>query len=292
MPWLPVAFGFDCIPCCARVGRKGPRTGGGHLADGADRTSGWRLTASWQSSRHACRLGCHNADGNSGRRQHAVWFRWCVLAPDGRRHRLDGLGGSVGWQSTSRSRADGAFGTGPLLAGTAGLLLICLLRAPLRLGGASADFPFCAVAATVSRSRNRRRGCANAERRQLEYGRDLRCDRLHRQAGRWPARVDGAGRRGIRRGPRARSCGRQRTAGAVVGLRGHLDRPETSGARMAPLPCAGAASISSKAATLPPGYARPWTRAIGDATSVDQPTTREPAPREAAPRLETLEADD
>ena len=186
----------------------------------------------------------------------------------------------------------GAFGTGPLLAGTAGLLLICLLRAPLRLGGASADFPFCAVAATVSRSRNRRRGCANAERRQLEYGRDLRCDRLHRQAGRWPARVDGSGCRGIRRGPRARSCGRQRTAGAVVALRGHLDRPETSGARMAPLPCAGAASISSKAATLPPGYARPWTRAIGDATSVDQPTTRESAPREAAPRLETLEADD
>jgi competence protein ComEC len=30
-----------------------------------------------------------------------------------------------------------AFGTGPLLAGTAGLLLICLLRAPLRLGGAA-----------------------------------------------------------------------------------------------------------------------------------------------------------
>jgi hypothetical protein len=178
-----------------------------------------------------------------------------------------------------------AFGTGPLLAETAGLLLICLVRAPMRLGGGqcwsapafgpshrrsqmywlrtmvrlppsvglTADFPFCA---TVSRSRNRRLGCANAERRQLEYGRDLQCDRLHRQAGRWPARVDGAGRRGIRRGLRARSCGRQRTAGAVVGLRGHPDRPATSGARMAPLPCAGA-----------PGYARPWTRAIGDATS-------------------------
>ena len=33
-----------------------------------------------------------------------------------------------------------AFGTGPLLAGTAGLLLLCLLRTPLRLTGAAVLF--------------------------------------------------------------------------------------------------------------------------------------------------------
>jgi competence protein ComEC len=44
-----------------------------------------------------------------------------------------------------------------------------------------------------------------------------------------------------------------------------------------------------RSVTLPPGYARPWTRAA--ATSADQ-RAGELAPREASPRSEALEADD
>ena len=43
--------------------------------------------------------------------------------------------------------------------------------------------------------------------------------------------------------------------------------------------------------TLPSGYERPWTRAITNTAPIEQ-RGREPAPREAAPRSETLEADD
>lgn len=45
---------------------------------------------------------------------------------------VTGLPGAVGRMQ--------AFGTGPLLAGTAGLLLLCLLRTPLRLTGAAVLF--------------------------------------------------------------------------------------------------------------------------------------------------------
>lgn len=41
-----------------------------------------------------------------------------------------------------------AFGTGPLLVGTAGMLLICLLRTPLRLSGAALVLGVSHVAAT------------------------------------------------------------------------------------------------------------------------------------------------
>src|ERR1019366_6291805 len=58
-----------------------------------------------------------------------------------------------------------AFGTGPLLLGTAAILLLCLLRTPLRWSGAvlaviaslwaaTAALRSCTAIATVSRSRN------------------------------------------------------------------------------------------------------------------------------------------
>jgi ComEC/Rec2-related protein len=73
-----------------------------------------------KSPRYACGLGCRDADGNSGCRRYAFWLRWCVLVSHGRGHRLDGLGRPVGWQPAWGSRTHTAFGTGPLLVGTAG----------------------------------------------------------------------------------------------------------------------------------------------------------------------------
>ena len=151
-------------------------------------STGWRPTASWQtfspcrwSRLSLCRwefsASLSMPFGFDGVFWHLMgegidWMVWVAQW-------VGNLPGAVG-----RMRA---FGTGPLLAGTAGLLLICLLRTPLRLGGAAllvgaslwaiaspqpdvldcrtmarllpfvgpmADFPFCAAAETASPSRN------------------------------------------------------------------------------------------------------------------------------------------
>ena len=67
---------------------------------------------------------------------HAVRLRWRVLAADGRGHRLDDRGRAVGGILPGAVGRMPAFGIGPLLFGTAGLLFICLLRTPLRWSGA------------------------------------------------------------------------------------------------------------------------------------------------------------
>ena len=76
-----------------------------------------------------------DADGHTRRCHHSVRLRRPVLAANGLRHRVDGL---VALWVSSLPGAFGrvsSFGTGPLLVATLGLLLICLLKTPLRWSG-------------------------------------------------------------------------------------------------------------------------------------------------------------
>ena len=128
-----------------------------------------------------------------------------------------------------------AFGIGPLLLGTAGLLFICLLRTPLRWSGAlvatgaiawalatpqpdilvAGDGQTAAFRGKDGRLAVLRAGrdtfaikewlAADADARtpkDAESGqrRHLRCGRLHRQPQRQSLDIDGHGNRGIRRG--------------------------------------------------------------------------------------------
>jgi competence protein ComEC len=218
-----------------------------------------------------------------------------------------------------------ALGTGPLLVGTAGMLLICLLRTPLRLSGAALVLGVSLWAITSPRpdvlvaddgqtvairgpdgrlsvlrsSRDpfrgqgmagRRCGRANTEGRQPEYGCDLRCDRLYRAAGGRTSCVDGAGGRGLCRG--LRTCGRggERPRGTIIELCGNAGRSRG-------LAHAWRHRIALERPTL---RARRYT-SIGLPTSVDtcdgercggRAGANQPAPRDASPRSEFLEADD
>ena len=218
-----------------------------------------------------------------------------------------------------------AFGTGPLLTGTAGLLMICLLRTPLRLGGAAllVGASLWAIASpqpdvlvaddgqTVAiRGPDGRLSILRSSRDSFAVKEWLAADADARtpkdpslNAG---VTCDAIGCVGKLADGRlasmvldveafAEDCGR---AAVVVS------------ARQAPsLPCAaalidrdvwrthGAVALRwsgqhfERSVTLPPGYERPWTRAIGNAPSADQ-RAGTPAPREASPRSEALEADD
>ena len=132
-----------------------------------------------------------------------------------------------------------AFGTGPLLLATAGLLLLCLLRSPLRWSGAVLAVGACLWVMALPRARcagrgrragggdpRRRRqtvdpaqqprqlrgqGMADgrwrrprADRRQPAGRRPMRCRRLHRPIGRRPAGVACFVGRSLRRGLRTR----------------------------------------------------------------------------------------
>jgi competence protein ComEC len=218
-----------------------------------------------------------------------------------------------------------AFGTGPLLAGTAGLLLICLLRTPLRLGGAAilVGASLWAIASPQPDVLVTDDGQTVAIRGPDSRLSVLRSSRDSFAVKEWLAADADA------RTPKDASLNAGVTCNAI-GCVGKLADGRLASmaldieafvedcaraavvvsARQAPsLPCAatlidrdvsrthGAVALRwsgqhfEQSATLPAGYTRPWTRAIGNATPVDRPD-REPAPREAAPRSETLEADD
>ena len=153
-----------------------------------------------------------------------------------------------------------AFGTGPLLLGTAAILLLCLLRTPLRWSGAvlavvasmwalSTPLPDVLVsgdgqAAAVRGADGRLAVLYNARdtfaiKEWLAANEDartvkdaslhdgVRCDaaRLHRPTGRRPLGLVCAFGRSLRRGLRARRRGGQRARGAGR-LRRHFDRPQ------------------------------------------------------------------
>jgi hypothetical protein len=153
-----------------------------------------------------------------------------------------------------------AFGTGPLLLATAAILLVCLLRTPLRWSGAvlavigrpvggrnaaarrsgfrgrprrghpGARWPARGAAQQPRQLRHqgvacRRRRCAHCQERDFAGWRCVRCRRLHRPAQRPPAGVGGFVGRSLRRGLRARRRGGQPARGAER-LRRHFDRPQ------------------------------------------------------------------
>ncbi len=218
-----------------------------------------------------------------------------------------------------------AFGAGPLLAGTAGLLLICLLRTPLRLGGAAllVGASLWAIASPQPDVLVTDDGQTVAIRGPDGRLSILRSSRDSFAVKEWLAADADA------RTPKDASLNTGVTCDAV-GCIGKL-----ADGRLASMvleveafaeDCARAAVVVSareapsfrcaatlidrdvwrthgaialrwsgrhfeQDVTLPSGYERPWTRAISNTAPIEQ-RGREPAPREAAPRSETLEADD
>ncbi|MGB9207515.1 MAG: ComEC/Rec2 family competence protein [Pseudolabrys sp.] len=217
-----------------------------------------------------------------------------------------------------------AFGTGPLLVGTAGMLLICLLRTPLRLSGAALVLGVSLWAITSPRpdvlvaddgqtvairgpdgrlSVLRSSRDTFAVKEWLAAGADARtpkdaslntgvtCDAI----GCIGRLADGRlASMALEVEAFAEDCAR---AAVVVSARGApssscaatlVDRGvwRTHGAI-----ASGAANTSSKASHFPSGYQRPWTRVMVSAVAVGQ-GANQPAPRDASPRSEFLEADD
>src|SRR5215467_1948809 len=107
----------------------------------------------------------------------------------------------------------------------------------------------------------RRRRCARAEGSEFDKRGDLRCGRLHRQARRWPACINGFWARGFCRGLHA---------GGAVALRWMGDRFEQTVA-------------------LPPKYDRPWGRGSISELVRSQPLA---SAGDATPRPENLETED
>jgi competence protein ComEC len=217
-----------------------------------------------------------------------------------------------------------AFGTGPLLVGTAGMLLICLLRTPLRLSGAALVLGVSLWAITSPRpdvlvaddgqtvairgpdgrlSVLRSSRDTFAVKEWLAAGADARtpkdaslntgvtCDAI----GCIGRLADGRlASMALEVEAFAEDCAR---AAVVVSARG---APSSSCAatlvdrgvwRKHGAIASGAANTSSKASHFPSGYQRPWTRVMVSAVAVGQ-GANQPAPRDASPRSEFLEADD
>ena len=209
-----------------------------------------------------------------------------------------------------------AFGIGPLLLGTAGLVVLCLLqdaaalerrgadragaravaiRAPLPDVLVAADGQAVAVrgadgtarrstaaAATPSRARmaRGRRRRAAADRYGAARGLRLRRGRLHRAACRRHARGAGARGRSLRGGLPPRRAGRHRARGAAA-CAALVDRPQVSRAQ-------GAIALTRTARACddggaPAGYDRPWARAARCRTRRRRVSAR-PQPRDATPR--------
>ena len=181
-----------------------------------------------------------------------------------------------------------AFGIGPLLLGTAGLVLLCLLRTPLRWSGAVVAAgrdrlgrwrrrsPTCWLPPTARRWRCaaptagsrpahrprhlRRQGMARRRRRRataqddksLRRRRPLRRGRLHRQARRRPLGIAWPlAHRGIRRGLRARRGGDHEPRSARR-LHATADRPRGLADATARSRCAGPATVFADASRGPP----------------------------------------
>jgi competence protein ComEC len=214
-----------------------------------------------------------------------------------------------------------AFGTGPLLLATAGLLLLCLLRTPLRLSGAVLAVTATVWAATTPRpdvlvaADGRAAAIRGADGRLaiLSSGRDtfaikewLMADGDNRVPDNKTlhdgVRCDGIGCIGRFADGRLASMALTVEAFAEDCARAAV----VVSAREAPGDCA-AALIDRKtwrahgATTLrwngnrfeetyaqPPGYDRPWARAAPVASETPAPST----PRDATPRQDDLEAGD
>ncbi len=125
----------------ARLADRGPRH---HALRGLSLSPRRALRRARQSAGNAGGLGDGDADGHPRRADDAVRLRRPVLEADGRWPRLDDRGCGVG-DATCRARSAicRRFGVGPLLLGTGGLLLMCLLRTPLRWSGAALGLLAC-----------------------------------------------------------------------------------------------------------------------------------------------------
>jgi competence protein ComEC len=243
------------------------------------------------------------------------------------------MGEGIGWMMTvalwvaSLPGAVGrlpAFGIAPLLLCTAGLVVVCLLKTPLRWCGdvlmalaavlairapqpevlVASDGPALAVRgpdgrlAILRQGRRRlhRAGMAGGERRCPPANRSgaarklrLRSVRLRCQARRRQNRV-------LRVGADAFEEDCARTALVVTAREGPprcaatlVDRRTTR--------CAGDVSLSRDGweitAARPAGQDRPWARAMATPAETAQPTSAaRPQPRDATPRLEDLEPGD
>ena len=156
-----------------------------------------------------------------------------------------------------------AFGAGPLLLGTGGLLLICLLRTPLRWSGAVLTIaagigvvltprPDVLIAGDGQAAAFRGQSgqlsvlhsardsfaikewlAADADARVPEFDKrgDLRCGRLHRQARRRPACINGVWARGFCRGLHAGRSGRQFARSSRAELCSYPHRPKSLACR-------------------------------------------------------------
>ena len=93
------------------------------------------LRRALQSPRHADRVGLGDAHGHSRRRRHSLRLRCNVLAADGLRHRMDGCGRALGREPAGRIWPRLRVRHRTAAAGDVGLLLVCLLKTPLRWSG-------------------------------------------------------------------------------------------------------------------------------------------------------------
>jgi competence protein ComEC len=228
-----------------------------------------------------------------------------------------GLPGAVGRLS--------AFGIGPLLLGSAGLILLCLLRTPLRWSGATLAFVATIWALTVPRpdvfvAPDGRALAARGGDGRLSVIKTGSDDFAIRE---WLA-ADGDARtpadQSIRQGTScdAAGCIAPLGQGGVVSLALTLEAFEEDCRRAAVLvtprdgpPNCTALLIDRKASrqagamTLkragdgfavtparPPGYDRPWARAVPVANEETPTAGRAPIPRDATPREEDLEPGD
>ena len=231
---------------------------------------------------------------------------------------VTGLPGAVGRMA--------AFGTGPLLLCSAGLVLLCLFRTPLRLDRRGSD-----------RLRHRARGPDAAARRAGRRGRQCVCGpRRRRAAGddqirqrrlcvprmaRWPTAIRAHPR--TRRWARASAAMRPAASAGLPtvtrrhraygrGVRGGLPprgcraEPARRAARRVPrssstpdLRQSGAMALRRAGqgfevmAARPAGYDRPWARAaVTPADAPGRSPSARPQPRDATPNVEDLEAGD
>ena len=91
-----------------------------------------------QSGGDAGGIGAGDAGGPARPGRDAVRLRRRVLADHGRRHRLDDRGRAMGGRASGRDRPHRGVRDGPLVAASLGIILLGLLRTPLRWLGAAA----------------------------------------------------------------------------------------------------------------------------------------------------------
>jgi competence protein ComEC len=218
-----------------------------------------------------------------------------------------------------------AFGIGPLLLGTAGLLLLCLLRTPLRWSGAiavavaslwavSTPLPDVFIApdgrAVAARSSEGRLAvmktgrdsfairewlAADADARAADDGtlaQDITCDGVG-----CVARLKGGGFVALSLSPEAFADDCQRAAVVVIPGDGPTacetimsDRTSRQHTGALILRREGEGFVITT--TRPPGFDRPWARAAPASAEMPPTQRTRPTPRDATPRTEDLEPGD